>query len=93
MKDSTRRVALFIIIVGAGSVLVLFDVPVLLLLAGVIFLVILILILSGTVKIPSIKTLKLKRKEKAQKTPAEKKSPVPPKKEKNKRFPDRSVTS
>jgi hypothetical protein len=87
MKDSTRRVALFIIIVGAGSVLVLFDIPVVLLLAGVIFLVILILILSGTVKLPSFKRSKLKKEEKAKKVPAEKKSPAVPKKEKKQKIP------
>lgn len=87
MKDSTRRVALFIIIVGAGSVLVLFDIPVVLLLAGVIFLVILILILSGTVKIPSFKRSKLKKEEKAKKVSVEKKSPAAPKKEKKQKVP------
>jgi hypothetical protein len=87
MKDSTRRIVLFIIIVGAGSVLVLFDIPVLLLIAGVVCLVILILLLSGTVKIPSLKAVTLRKKEKSQKSSVEKQPPATKKKEKTKSEP------
>ncbi len=87
MKDSTRRIVLFIIIVGAGTVLILFDIPFLLLLAGVLCLVILILILSGTVKIPSLKRSGLKKREKKQKAPVEKHPQAAPKKEKPKNEP------
>ncbi|MDD1715779.1 MAG: hypothetical protein LUQ01_02170 [Methanolinea sp.] len=58
MKDSTRRTAIFAVIVVFGSVMVLLDLPVFYLLAGAIVLGILLLFLTGTIKLPSLKRKK-----------------------------------
>lgn len=59
MKDSTRRMAIFLVIVVFGSVMVLFEnIPVFYLLIGAVVLGILVLLLTGTVKMPSLKRKK-----------------------------------
>lgn len=58
MKDSTRRMALFLVIVVFGSVMILFNLPVFYLLVGAIVLGILVLFLTGTVRMPSLKRKK-----------------------------------
>jgi len=55
MKDSTRRLVLFLVIIVAGSFMMLVDIPVFYLLAGVIVLGILLLFLTGAVKLPKRK--------------------------------------
>jgi len=55
MKDSTRRLLLFLIIVVAGSVMILIDIPIFYLLLGVMVLAILLLFLTGAILLPSLK--------------------------------------
>jgi hypothetical protein len=59
MKDSTRRIVLFVIVVVAGSILVLFDIPALFMIAGIIALAVLVLFINGSIHLPKIS---LKRK-------------------------------
>lgn len=51
MKESIRQMAIFVVILAAGSVLVLFDIPFVYLVAGIVILCVLVLILAGAVKI------------------------------------------
>lgn len=55
MKDTTRRLVLFLVIIVAGSIMIFVDIPVFYLLAGVIVLGILLLFLTGAIRLPSIK--------------------------------------
>ena len=55
MKDSTLRIVLFVIIIVFGSLMILFDIPIFYLLIGAVILGILMLFLTGTVKLPSLK--------------------------------------
>jgi hypothetical protein len=81
MKDSVRRILLFVVILIAGLVLVLIDLPAIFLLLVVIILAILVLLINRSIKIPRLKMPKFslsfgkgaKKKEKAQKPPATKK--------------------
>ena len=52
MKDSTRRLVLFLVIIVAGSFMMLVNIPVFYLLAGVIILGILLLFLTGAIRLP-----------------------------------------
>jgi hypothetical protein len=62
MKDSTRRLVLFLVIIVAGSFMMLVNIPVFYLLAGVIILGILLLFLTGAIELP-----KREKKEKGEK--------------------------
>ncbi len=62
MKDSTRRLVLFLVIIVAGSFMMLVNIPVFYLLAGVIILGILLLFLTGAIRLP-----KREKKEKGEK--------------------------
>lgn len=68
MKDSTLRVVLFAIIVIFGTVILLLPVPVFYLIIGAIILGILVIFLTGTVKVPSFTLPSLKRKKGEQKS-------------------------
>lgn len=68
MKDSTLRLVLFVVIMMFGSMMILFDIPVFYLLVGAVGLGILVLFLTGTIKLPS-----LKRRTAAEKAAAPKK--------------------
>lgn len=78
MKDSTLRIVLFAIILIFGSLMILFDIPVFYLLVGAVILGILVIFLTGTVKLP---TLKRKKGVEKAATPVKE----TPKKEKEKR--------
>lgn len=54
MKDSTRRTVLFVIVVIAGSVLVLFDIPVIVMIVGIVGLAVLVLFINGSIHLPKI---------------------------------------
>ena len=54
MKDSTRRTVLFVIVVIAGSVLVIFDIPAIVMLIGIIALAVLVLFINGSIRLPKI---------------------------------------
>ncbi|HVP93695.1 MAG TPA: hypothetical protein VMS89_00815 [Methanoregulaceae archaeon] len=54
MKDSTRRMVLFTVVVIAGSVLVIFDIPVIVLIIGIIALAALVLFINGSIHFPKI---------------------------------------
>jgi hypothetical protein len=56
MKDSTRRLLLFLVIIVAGSFMILVDIPVFYLLAGVIVLGVLLLFLTGAIRLPKRKS-------------------------------------
>lgn len=58
MKDSTLRIVLFAIILIFGSLMILFDIPVFYLLVGAVILGILVIFLTGTVKLPTLKRKK-----------------------------------
>ncbi|MCU0632814.1 MAG: hypothetical protein MUC66_07555 [Methanolinea sp.] len=82
MKDSTLRIALFVVIIIFGSLMILFDIPVFYLLIGAVVLGVLVLFLTGTVRLPSWKRKKADpRKEVTKK--AEEKKPQKGKKEKS----------
>ena len=61
MKDSTLKLILFAVIIVFGSLMILFDIPVFYLLIGAVVLGILVLILAGGVKMPSIKRDRAKK--------------------------------
>ncbi len=63
MKDSTLRVVLFAIIILFGSVILVLPIPIFYLILGAIILGILVIFLTGTVKIPAFKVPSLKRKQ------------------------------
>jgi hypothetical protein len=81
MKDSVRRILLFVVILIAGLVLVLIDLPAVFLVLVVIILAILVLFINGSIKLPRLKIPQVslsfgkgaKKKEKEQKPPATKK--------------------
>lgn len=83
MKDSTLRVVLFAIIVIFGSVILLLPIPVFYLIIGAIILGILVIFLTGTVKIPSFTLPSLKRKKGEQKSAVPEKAVQKREKEKN----------
>ncbi|MEI7434880.1 MAG: hypothetical protein WCJ93_11575 [Methanomicrobiales archaeon] len=59
MKDSVRRILLFTVILIAGLVLVLFDLPAIFLVLVVIALAVLVLLINGSIKIPKLKVPKI----------------------------------
>lgn len=92
MKDSTLKIVLFAIIIIFGSMMILFDIPIFYLLAGVVVLAILVLFLSGTIKLPSLRAGKKAGPAPARKAaPAEKegarKKEKKPKKERKEKVP------
>ncbi|HTY15330.1 MAG TPA: hypothetical protein VMC42_06455 [Methanoregulaceae archaeon] len=54
MNDSTRRTVLFVIVVIAGSVLVIFDIPAIVMIVGIIALAVLVLVINGSIHFPKI---------------------------------------
>jgi len=68
MKDSTRRTVLFVIVVIAGSVLVVFDIPAIVMLIGIIALAVLVLFINGSIRLPKIS---LKRQRAAKTKPGQ----------------------
>ena len=82
MKDSIRRIILFAVLVIAGSVLVLLDIPAIFLVLAVVAVAILVLLINGSIHLPKLKAPKIsfssknkaKNKEKIQKSPATQKS-------------------
>ncbi len=81
MKDSVRRILLFAVILIAGLVLVLIDLPAIFLLLLVIVIALLVLLINGSIKLPKISMPKIslssgkeaKKKEDKQKLPITKK--------------------
>ncbi len=59
MKDSTRRIVLFIIVVIAGSVLVLFDIPAVVMIIGIIALAVIVLFINGSIQLPKLSARKV----------------------------------
>jgi hypothetical protein len=59
MKDSVRRILLFAVILIAGLVLVLFDLPAIFLLLVVIALAVVVLVINGSIKLPKLKVPKI----------------------------------
>ena len=59
MKDSTRRIVLFIIVVIAGSVLVLFDIPAVVMIIGIIALAVIVLFINGSIHLPKLSARKV----------------------------------
>ena len=49
LSDSTRRLVIFVAIVLGGSILLIFDIPVLYLMMGVIGITIVLLVITGTI--------------------------------------------
>jgi hypothetical protein len=60
MNDSTRRTVLFVIVVIAGSVLVIFDIPAIVMVIGIVALAVLVLIINGSIHLPKISLKKWK---------------------------------
>jgi len=54
LSDSTRRLVIFVTIVLGGSILLIFDIPVLYLMMGVIGIAVLLLVITGTIIISEI---------------------------------------
>lgn len=77
MKDSTRRIVLLVAIAGVGSAMVLFDIPFLLLLAGVLALVLMVLVLSGSLKLSGIRFGRKKKEASAEAPLPTASEPVP----------------
>lgn len=83
MKESVRRVVVFAVILIAGLILVLFDLPAIILVLVIIILAVLVLLISGSVKLPKLRLPKISRSskkaakspEKEQKPPVAKKPP------------------
>ncbi|MEI6841482.1 MAG: hypothetical protein WCK53_09460, partial [Methanomicrobiales archaeon] len=61
MKDSVRRVVVFAVILIAGLILVLFDLPAIILVLVIIVLAGLVLLISGSVKLPKLRLPKITR--------------------------------
>lgn len=59
MKDSTRRMILFAVIVAAGLLLVFFDIPAVFLLTGIIALTIIVLFITGSIRVPKLQVPKI----------------------------------
>ena len=55
MKDSVRRILLFIVVLVAGSILVLFDLPAFFLVLGIVALAMLVLFINGSIKLPRLR--------------------------------------
>jgi hypothetical protein len=55
MKENTRRLVLFVVIVGTGSVLILVDIPLILLLPLIVVVGFLLLVLLGSITVTDIK--------------------------------------
>jgi hypothetical protein len=95
MKDSVRRIISFAVLVIAGSLLMLLEIPAIFLLLAVLALAVLVLLINGSIHLPELRAPKIsvslkkaaKNKEKAQKPPVSQKSS----KEKNVKKPE-SVT-
>jgi hypothetical protein len=83
MKESTRRAVIFAVIVVGGSVMILFDLQTFYLIIGIVILGILLLFLTGAIKIPSFKLTRKPRAEKLAKA-REAAKKTPEKKEKKK---------
>jgi hypothetical protein len=81
MKESTRRAVIFAVIVVGGSVMILFDLQTFYLIIGIVILGILLLFLTGAIKIPSFKFTRKPRAEKPAKAREAAKA-TPEKKEK-----------
>ena len=58
MNDSTRRIVLFIIVVIAGSVLVFFDIPAVVMIIGIIALAVIVLFINGSIHLPRVSARK-----------------------------------
>jgi len=84
MKESTRRAVIFAVIVVGGTVMILFDLQTFYLIIGIIILGILLLFLTGAVKIPSFRLARKPRAEKPAKA-REAAKKTPDKKEKKKK--------
>lgn len=81
MKESVRRIVVFAVILIAGLVLVLFDLPAIFLVLIVIALTALVLLISGSVKLPKLRLPKISRSsKKAEKTPEKEQKPLEAKK-------------
>jgi len=59
MKDSVRRILLFVVILVAGLVLVLFDLPAIFLVLLVMTLAVLVLLINGSIKLPKLRVPKI----------------------------------
>jgi len=58
MQDSTLRVILFVVILAFGTLMLLVDVPLFYLLLGAVALAFLVLLLTGTIRVPALKRSK-----------------------------------
>ncbi len=77
MKDSVRRILLFVVILIAGLVLILFDLPAVFLVLVVIALAFVALLINGSIKLPNLRVPKLASSKKGTKTEEKgQKSPV-----------------
>jgi hypothetical protein len=78
MKDSVRRILLFAVILIAGLILVLFDLPAIFLVLFVIALAVLVLLINGSIKLPKLKVPKISfsSKKSEKKTVKEQKPPA-----------------
>jgi len=82
MKDSVRRILLFIVILVAGLILVLFDLPAIFLVLVIIALAILVLLINGSIRLPRLRVPKISSSSKkgVNKKEKEQKSSATPKK-------------
>ena len=82
MKDSVRRILLFVVILIAGLVLIMFDLPAVFLVLVVIALAFVALLINGSIKLPKFRVPKIafsskkgtKTEEKGQKSPVAQKA-------------------
>lgn len=75
MKDSLRRILMFIVVIAGGLFIVILDIPLFYLLIGLLIIIVAILFASGTIPLGRLTTL---RRKKTVDTP---RIPVPPKPE------------
>lgn len=59
MKDSVRRIIVFVIIISAGLLLVMFDLPAIFLILIVIAVAVLVLLITGSIKLPKMRVPKI----------------------------------
>lgn len=78
MKDTVRRILLFVVILIAGLVLILFDLPAVLLVLVVIVLAFVALLINGSIKLPKLRVpnIAFSLKKGPKKQDKEQKSPV-----------------
>ena len=79
MKDSTRRLVLFIVILVAGSLMIVLDIPVFYLILGTVCLGIILLFLTGAVRLPSFRREGKKQKGPSPPAPEKKAKKIPKK--------------